>query len=544
VITTNDMRSFFQWSFNKTVQLTRSDEMYGYIYEILNYYGGKDKEGLMPMDEYLNFDFLKTVLDLHFTKDKCIPSSISNVLSQQKFSKNTSFMTYFHNRVTEDISEVHLKSIIDSIASKMEKVTTQIGIPDLKKVVDILTSENEDECYDSASEEHDEYRKLVMGLYAGLEKADDVRGLTSQSGYSAGLDNTDELEESIVKKSSPENKVTSGFAYIDDSILGGFEAGRLYIIAGTPGSGKSTLVLSMCHRAALSPDVRVSDGKKKIYFYLTLENRIDETHTRALCMNNGIDTLQLIRKLKEEKQRRSNGDKFKSLGDEWRESLAKNNSYIEFDHFEIESISCSSIFRILDRGIKKYGGYEKAEVKCIYIDYLDLMKLNISGKKDWQGLGVLTQEMKSIATILEIPVVSATQLNRAATEVEYADDLNQGHISESFKKVAIADTIIAISRCKRDNNLVLYNMIKNRSGMFNIPLDITVNYAHFKFLDANPAKMRKKKSDSSSSAAYGAGITSSTKDVLKIDEITKTSKVEKDKTTFKGFEFNLEGYEL
>ena len=99
------------------------------------------------------------------------------------------------------------------------------------------------------------------------------------------------------------------------------------------------------------------------------------------------------------------------------------------------------------------------EIDMVIVDYIDKLKVT---KGDFRlALRDLTEELRYLSIDRNIAVVTATQANRASLA---KPKMTEAHISESFGKVEVADTIIALSQTdeERTQKRARLVMLKNR----------------------------------------------------------------------------------
>jgi replicative DNA helicase len=68
------------------------------------------------------------------------------------------------------------------------------------------------------------------------------------------------------------------------------------------------------------------------------------------------------------------------------------------------------------------------------------------------GLGAITSRLKTISASFEIPIITATQLNREANRKEKDKEFGIETVSESIQKVFIADFEAVIQRVENPEN--------------------------------------------------------------------------------------------
>jgi replicative DNA helicase len=273
----------------------------------------------------------------------------------------------------------------------------------------------------------------------------------------------------IKKKYDITNVVPTGFDIFDRKVFpfGGFERSRLYLFGGGSGSGKSTLMTNFIEKGLLS-----KSGQKGVYVYITLENLVDETLTRMYQSMFGIDTQKFV-----------NEDVV--LGADYIKKciMARSENQecnVVFKYFPKFSISPADIMMVLDDVISEYG---QDSILGLIIDYLDLIKLDLVKYDAYRlELSHITSNLKDIAVIYNIPVISPTQLGREVYMKNMtAKDLNLGLISEAIKKVEHADFVALMVKDQQQEGVVHMFIGKNRGGPVNIALKALVEFDKFKF---------------------------------------------------------------
>ena len=231
--------------------------------------------------------------------------------------------------------------------------------------------------------------------------------------------------------------VNTGIPSLDNIMR--LTGGKLFTIAGRPGTFKSALALKFLMRNALN------DRPTGL---ISLEMNPQETADRWLKMAG----------IKADLHNGLVGDAEKGL--EQFENTPFVMDCMTFDYLKVES-------RIVEM-VERYG------VKMVIIDYLQLMKSE--GKKQaYERIGEMTRGLKTIAQQLNIPIGILSQLNRM-TEIEnrppkLSDLRESGNIEQD------SDIVIFLHRFadkdSGEDQYVLF-LAKQRGGMTGkIPLQIT-----------------------------------------------------------------------
>ncbi len=135
-------------------------------------------------------------------------------------------------------------------------------------------------------------------------------------------------------------------------------------------------------------------------------------------------------------------------------------------------------------GLKMRGG-GKEGVNLIVVDYLDIARPN--GKKTgdaYADQGMVGEEMRAVAQELDVPVVTATQLNRSNIGVSI-DELTEGYLADSWRKMGIADALIALASTQEERAAGRINAkaLKNRNGPKDVITPLRVVYEQLRITD-------------------------------------------------------------
>ena len=261
------------------------------------------------------------------------------------------------------------------------------------------------------------------------------------SSFNTRTDGLDSLIREIRKKYSKTNVVPSGIPELDMEFLnGGFQPSRVHLFAGTSGIGKSVLLLNFAKRAAMitppSPYVigseffGMDDTPERVFLYITMENYVYETWVRLYC--------SLFNKTKEEMLQLIYSQKMTSekIKEQINEIMEPYNSSMQIEYFPAQTISPATISSLIGK-LNEHP--DQRTVKAVYIDYLDLMVPDERKEFYRLDLGEITSRLKSIAANFEIPIITATQLNREAYRKGKGSEVGSEMISESIQKLFIAD---------------------------------------------------------------------------------------------------------
>jgi len=198
----------------------------------------------------------------------------------------------------------------------------------------------------------------------------------------------EELDEMRKNKDGLQG-VPCGIRALDEK-TGGFQKSDLVIVAGRPGMGKTSFVLSIARNAAL-------DYNQPIALF-SLEMSAGQLVQRLFAMESGIDAEHII--------------KGSLSDDEWTKLVASIGK-LQSSNLIIDDTPALSVFdlRAKCRRLKHKHG-----IQMVIIDYLQLMQgggdNNKSGNRE-QEISLISRSLKALAKELDIPVIALAQLSRA-----------------------------------------------------------------------------------------------------------------------------------
>jgi replicative DNA helicase len=214
--------------------------------------------------------------------------------------------------------------------------------------------------------------------------------------------------------------VASGF-YDLDRLLGGFQPSDLVIIAGRPGSGKTSFALSLMQNAAIK-------NKKRVALF-SLEMSAEQLVQRLVSSRAVIDSHDLrVGRIRDE---------------DWSNLVRATGELSEAQVFIDDSAVITPIeIRAKARRLQSEYGLD-----MVIIDYLQLMTVRGRIENRVQEISQISRQLKELARELHVPVVALSQLSRAVESrqdhrPQLADLRESGSIEQD------ADVVIFIYREK------------------------------------------------------------------------------------------------
>lgn len=310
--------------------------------------------------------------------------------------------------------------------------------------------ESQQEWYFDTVEEFCRNRALELAILNGAEKLAEGRAgeiekeikdaltialvsdLGSQFGQNpAGL---------LARISDRSNIVPTGWHVLDDKLFGGFTRGSLNIFAGGSGSGKSLFLQNLALNWA-------QRGLKVVYVSLELSE--DFVSQRLFAMATGMGTVE--------------------IGAHQGKAVARLEAAFDASKSDLlvkkfaESTTTANDLRAF---LKEYEIKKGCRPDAVLVDYLDLMAPN-NARIDVSSLFTkdkfVSEELRALASELNVPLVTASQLNRSAVS---ADAHDHSHIAGGISKVNTADNVLSIliNRKKKDAGIQELQFLKTRTS--------------------------------------------------------------------------------
>lgn len=235
---------------------------------------------------------------------------------------------------------------------------------------------------------------------------------------------------------SPSRRLICGMTAMNEMVGGGFESGRTYCLLGNGGAGKSITLLNLAIQLKkYNTNYQLQDpSKTPCVVLLTMENTIVETITRmfdmttnSMGMSMGDYSLdQVIAKLRSE-------------GKLVLDSTSPIDIIIKY--MPNRSVDTSYLYTLCDD--LEDEGYE---VICMILDHMKRIR-SINRNPDLRlELGDIVNELKVFAADRDIPLLTATHLNREAQKItdENNNRTNRVDYVSKFGKSTVGESMLII----------------------------------------------------------------------------------------------------
>jgi len=180
--------------------------------------------------------------------------------------------------------------------------------------------------------------------------------------------------------------IPSGLIDLDEK-TSGFQNGEFIIVAGRPGMGKTSLVLTVARNAAVDSKIPVG--------IFSLEMASNQLAMRLLCAESRVDS-HLVRTGKLPKK-------------QWKNLSMSVGVLAEAPIF----LDDSPAMGITELRAKARRLKAEKDIKLLIIDYLQLMRGPSSSESRQQEISLISRSLKALAKETNIPIVTVSQLSRA-----------------------------------------------------------------------------------------------------------------------------------
>lgn len=210
----------------------------------------------------------------------------------------------------------------------------------------------------------------------------------------------DKVKE-IVKSINEDARIlTTGIKSWNELLSGGYHSKRLYMYMALPANFKSGILLKSARDIKkYNKGVKTKTGNRPTVLLITCENDVTETVERLFSMVASDDDIrkftpkQVIELLRNEGEMNIKDD---------------DDIDIVMKYFPNHAISTDDLYSIIDDLLD-----EGKEVIALILDYIKRIRPARWVNDEKEQLKNVTNELKNLAVELDIPVITATQLNRA-----------------------------------------------------------------------------------------------------------------------------------
>lgn len=364
-------------------------------------------------------------------------------LDYNRLDLNKDEVEYIHNLVSEILQYQFIYSKVDDIQDVCTRFKTADFcnrgniVQEMENLIDDMKSEFRKTKVD------DNMTNMTFSLQSGI--------------FENCITNTYNIITNVSRR------LITGMQGFNEMVGGGFESGRVYMLLGTSGVGKSLTLLNLIYQMKLhNKFYQTKDPTKKpCICLLTMENSVVETITRLFDLviegSHGMANYtleQVIHMLRTQGELVVNDSSPIDIVIKYKANKSVNTSYLY------------SLYDDLDD-----QGYEMI---CLVQDHVKRIRSIYANSDLRLELGDVVNEFKTFAIEKDIPVITNSHLNREASRIleEQSRKLNQdagkllgkSNIGESMLMIDNLDVglIITLDFDKEENRFMTFNLIKMR----------------------------------------------------------------------------------
>lgn len=286
----------------------------------------------------------------------------------------------------------------------------------------------------------DEYKEQVVKSQNEFRRNKNEADEDEMFSLESGVFET-RIQETYAEVTNPSRKLMLGNQALNELFGGGLEEGRVYTIFGLPGEGKSMTLLNMAYMIKqYNRSFKTKDPTKKpCVVILTMENRIAESICRLFNMS--IHKHSNISEF-------SVNEVMKLMRENGRLELNDNNPIDIIIKYKASNSCDTSYLYTLVEDLEDEG----KECICFIQDYVGRIRSTERFTDTRLEYGKVIDEFKTFAANKNIPVLTASQLNRDASK----------HIDEGRQKNK-ADLVRILGRSNISESMLILN---NTDGGF------------------------------------------------------------------------------
>ncbi|MBR1987731.1 MAG: hypothetical protein IKA36_01695, partial [Clostridia bacterium] len=305
-----------------------------------------------------------------------------------------------------------------------------------------------------------EFEEIIDELKKELRRAKNESINDAEFSLETGL--FEELIADIyARELNPSRRLMTGMQGFNDLVGGGLESGRVYMLFGMAGCGKSLTMLNIAYQIKKYNKNYVCHDKTKrpCIVLLTMENSIQETITRLFSIitddnmrNYSLD--EVIEKFRRDGQLTLSDDSPIDIFIKYKPNLSVDTSYM---------------YTLVDELEEK--GYE---VICFMQDHVKRIRPAFSRNDLRLDLGEVVNDFKVFANEKDIPVISDSHLNRdGARVVDMALSSNKQDVTRLIGRANVGESMLMIDNTdcgiilniehdKQGNRYMIFSRIKMR----------------------------------------------------------------------------------
>ena len=263
---------------------------------------------------------------------------------------------------------------------------------------------------------HTQFRRNAMNL----DSQDDRFTLS---------DMNQSVDRTIAEMNKPSYSLVTGIQAFNDILGGGAKGGKCYCLFGLPGEGKTVTLLNLLYQMKVSNRSYVCKDKTKrpALVLLTMENKVSDIIATLFAIVTGNGDIAQY----------SSEDAIKIMNSKGLGVTPDNPIEIIVRYKPVNSITTSYCYTLVED--LKDEGYETIG---FFLDYVMRIKPEQWDNEERFRLGNVINDLCNLAKYYNIPVITASQLNRnAAAIIDDCRDSNKMNIVRKMGRSLIGESI-------------------------------------------------------------------------------------------------------
>ena len=464
-----------QKEINKILKEEYVDSSYKtYLFDISEYFSSvrntlKEKEKYLKLSANIIAARINTIKEITQSLDISqkfvsteLPSLIYNnlLISKHELEKVFSFTPDEINKILIDPLSYYSEEKVINLSAEIKQIfNTWKQLVNIKELINeyeqtILKFELGN--FKSLNQIFEELEKFKYNIKTLTERIDYLNDTNEKDEFLVFNEDDEESVEILSKFVMEEyNVYETGWLFWDIQI-GGFETGSVYIVAAPTNHGKSTFLLNIS-KNLIEANLHKFKENDAILFVTLEDNKIKLTrrilsifgnysfeHIRRLYDNLSILS-QYVNKYEphlKQKHKKEVSEILKTL-----KRGAINNITKGIVNFIIRDVTGKqNEYSVTDliKDIEYLKNQYRLNVRAVIIDYLNLMKSTKRYDNEYSEQGQLVNDLKAVAKMYMMPVITATQLSRLGET--QSSELSTAIIGDSYKKAQNSDYIIMIRK--------------------------------------------------------------------------------------------------
>ena len=468
-VTGNELNTILKICINKNITIKRDKKFYNNILELFP--KGKNV-GVANQNKY---NFIRALLKM-CAKGNSVEHAMSSVISANpNYQTDLHDIDFLYSEECSSVIQERLLNVLDFKLKEKEMQKTNEAILNYAEKI------KGGETYDSVEEMWEDHENTCNDILFNFRESrkNILESKSTIIRFGKDLDAHKRLVKQMKEECDKTKRIPTGIKFLDEAIRGGLEKATLTTFGGASGSGKSTVLVNMFHYAGLIHEYKgQAKDQHKIFYYLSVENPHKLTYERLNSIMFDV-TLDKSEEMLQKEEGLFNEEYFLGL-------TKKRNREIVIDHGPGQSVSLLDIDVTLEHLLDeaRSEGIENPVIGAVYIDYMNRLKPRKSNSQRYRDFDDYTNDMKNIALKYNCPVVTATQLNRSASTVKTAKDLDgSGQASESSFPYQNSDTYITMKLNKdEENRRLMMKLDKGRNCLDGLYWEFDVEYEKCKIV--------------------------------------------------------------